>query len=87
MKNFKLQKLIEKIRTQQGKERGPVWMVGEQLIDICSHEPGCVEILAQDLENDALSITNAEKKLKKYADEHKTGNFACVRRSKRTHPS
>ncbi len=71
-------KAIEKIRGQQGKERSPVWMVGEQLIDICRHEPACAELIVQDLENEAMSLVKAEKKIKAYADGHKTGNFACV---------
>jgi hypothetical protein len=73
-----LERVIEKIRTQQGEERTPVWMVGEQLIDICRHEPECAEILLQDLENETLSLANAEKKIKAFADGHKTGGFACV---------
>lgn len=69
---------VEKIRSQQGKERSAVWMVGEQLIDICRHEPKSAELVAQDLKNPALSLVNAGKKIKAYADSHKTGNFACV---------
>lgn len=73
-----INQLIEKIRKQQGKDRTPVWMVGEQLIDICRHEPKCAEILAQDLENKSMSLENAEKKIKAFADSRKTGNFSCV---------
>lgn len=69
---------IEKIEKQQGKERTAVWMVGEQLKDICLHEPECAELIAQDLENPTLSLSNAEKKIKAYADAHKTGGFSCV---------
>lgn len=53
-------------------------MVGEQLKDICRHEPGSAELLAQDLEREAMSITEAEKPIRKWADGHKTGSFACV---------
>ena len=41
-------------------------------------EPHSAEILAQDLENASMSITEAEKKIKAFADGHKTGSFACV---------
>ena len=71
---------IEKLRGQQSrvKERSPQWMVAEELMDICRHEPESAVLIAQDLENDAMSITEAEKKIKAFADNHKTGNFACV---------
>lgn len=69
-----------KIEAQQAKvkPRSPQWMVGEQLKDICRQEPRSAELIAQDLENEAMSITEAEKKIKAYADGHKTGNFSCV---------
>ena len=71
---------IDKLREQQSKvrERGPQWMVAEQLMDICRAEPICAELLDQDLDVEAMSITEAEKKIKAYADAHKTGSFACV---------
>lgn len=71
---------IQKLREQQNKvkARGPQWMVAEQLMDLCRAEPACAEIIAQDLEVEAMSITEAEKKIKAYADAHKTGSFACV---------
>lgn len=69
-----------KLEAQQAKvkPRSPQWMVGEQLKDICRQEPRSAELIAQDLENEAMSITEAEKKIKAYADKHKTGNFSCV---------
>lgn len=75
-----IQEAIRKLREQQSKvkERSPQWMVAEQLIDLVRAEPRCAEILAQDLEVEAMSITEAEKKIKAYADGHRTGNFACV---------
>ncbi len=60
------------------KDRSPQWMVAEQLKDLCRREPQSAELIAQDLENPAMSITKAEKKIKAFADEHKTGNFSCV---------
>lgn len=60
------------------KPRSPQWMVVEQLKDICRQEPRSAELITQDLQVEAMSITEAEKKIKAYADSHKTGNFACV---------
>ena len=70
--------VFEKITAQQGKERTAVWMVGEQLKEICEKEPRAAELVLQDLENPEMSLANCEKKIKAYADNHKTGNFACV---------
>lgn len=71
---------IHLLREQQKKvtERSAPWMVAEQLIDMCRREPDCAAIIAQDLENESMSITEAEKKIKAFADKHKTGSFACV---------
>ena len=71
---------IGKLLEQQSKvtERSPQWMVAEQLMDICRAEPESAAILAQDLDVPEMSIVEAEKKLKAFADGHRTGNFACV---------
>ena len=71
---------VQKLREQQSrvKERSPQWMVAEQLMDICRREPESAVLIAQDLENESMSITEAEKKIKAFADGHKTGNFSCV---------
>ena len=75
-----VEQAISKIAEQQRKvqERSPQWMVGEQLKDICRREPRSAELIAQDLENPSMSIVEAEKKIKAFADKHKTGNFSCV---------
>ena len=73
-----LDKAIVAITKQQPKERTPVWMVGEQLKDILRDNPGFAELVLQDLENESMSIAACEKKIKAFADGHKTGNFACV---------
>ena len=75
-----IQDAIRKLKEQQSKvqERSPQWMVAEQLMDLCRMEPECAELLAQDLEVEAMSIVEAEKKLKAFADSHKTGDFSCV---------
>lgn len=75
-----IERAIALLEEQQSKvqARSPQWMVGEQLKDICRQEPHCAELIAQDLENPAMSITEAEKKIKAFADGHKTGSFSCV---------
>ena len=71
---------VEKIEKQQAKEKGrtAAWMVGEQLKDIARHEPESAELLDKDLDIPEMSIQQAEKKIKAYADAHRTGSFACV---------
>lgn len=73
-----LQAAIEKITAQQPKERTPVWMVGEQLKDMLRAEPHLAEIVARDLEIKEMSLSKCEAKIKAFADQHKTGSFACV---------
>ena len=75
-----MERAIMMLEEQQSKvpPRSPQWMVGEQLKDICRREAQCAELIAQDLENPDMSITGAEKKVKAFADGHRTGNFACV---------
>lgn len=68
------------LTAQQEREKGrtPAWMVGEQLKDICRREPMSAELIVQDMANASMHIQAAAKEIKKYADEHRTGNFACV---------
>lgn len=70
--------VFEKIKSQQGKERTAVWMVGEQLADMIRREPDLADIVDKDLDVPEMSLAECEKKIKAYADKHKTGNFACV---------
>ena len=71
---------VGKIERQQAKEKGrtAAWMVGEQLKDMARREPESAELLDKDLDIPKMSIQHAEKKIKAYADAHKTGSFACV---------
>lgn len=76
MSDRAIQMLLE--QQSKVKERSAQWMVASQLMDICRREPASAEIIAQDLENESMSIVEAEKKIKAFADKHKTGSFACV---------
>lgn len=75
-----VEKAIAAIEEQQAKvkARSAQWMVGGQLKDICRHEPGCAELIYQDLQVEKMSITEAEKKIKAFADKNKVGNSSCV---------
>lgn len=72
--------VFEMIEAQQkGLEDTTVFMVGEQLKDICRADLACAEIVAADLQQEAMSIANCEKKIKAYADEIKTKKkLRCV---------
>ena len=71
---------ISKLQEQQSRfqARSPQWMVAQQLMDLVRAEPQCAQLLARDLEVEAMSIAEAEKKIKAFADSHRTGGFACV---------
>lgn len=71
--------VIRQIEEQQaGKEDTPPYFVGEQLKDIIRNNPQAAEIVGQDLRLKEMSIVECEKKIKKYADEHRKKNFAFV---------
>ena len=73
--------VIGKIEAQQkGRENTGVWMVGEQLKDICRQDPSCADIVAADLENPEMSLEKAERKIKAKADELRQGmkEATCV---------
>lgn len=73
-----LQTALDKITAQQPKERTPVWIVGEQLKDMLRAEPHLADIVAQDLDVKEMALAECEKKIKAFADKHKTGGFSCV---------
>lgn len=76
MSNRAIQMLLD--QQSKVKDRSAPWMVANQLMDICRREPASAELIAQDLENESMSIVEAEKKIKAFAVKHKTGNFSCV---------
>ena len=74
----KIQAASAAITAQQPTERTAVWMVGEQLKDMVRAEPHLAALVAEDLQNKEMSLASCEKKIKAYADRHKSGSFACV---------
>ncbi|MBE6976241.1 MAG: hypothetical protein E7439_03465 [Ruminococcaceae bacterium] len=64
--------VFEMIEAQQkGREDTTIFMVGEQLKDICRADPACAVIVAEDLSQKAMSIEACEKKIKEHADKLK----------------
>lgn len=78
--NSQQEEAVRRLQEQQAgvKEHSAPWMVAQQLMDICRHEPASAGLILQDLDREGMSIVEAEKKIKAYADAHKTGDFACV---------
>ncbi len=75
----KVNALIE--QQQKGKENTDIWMVGEQLKEICYNEPACAELVEKDLESGSLTLAGAAAKIKAKADEIKKtvkGNCVCI---------
>ena len=73
-----LNRAIAKIEKQQPKQHTAVWTVGEHLKAILLHEPHLAELVDQDLEQEALSLANCEKKIKACADKNRVGNSSSV---------
>lgn len=71
---------IEAIDAQQKKLRSgsAPWCVGEQLKEICRREPASAELLEKDLRVPEMDLRHAEKKIKEWADGHRSGSFAFV---------
>ncbi len=73
-----IEQAINKITSLQPKEQNQVWCVGEQLKAFCRGNPHDADLIFHDLDIPEMSLVEAEKKIKAYADSHKTGNCACV---------
>ncbi len=74
--------LCEKISSQQGEKGTAVYMVGQQLKDICRNAGNEVyEIVLKDLDLKEMSLAECEKQIKAHADKihkEKKGNCVCV---------
>ena len=70
--------IYERISEQQkGHEGTAVWMVGEQLKDMCRRDPACIPLLEQDLQVAEMSLKKAERKIEAFARKNKKGNCGC----------
>lgn len=70
---------ISAIEEQQPKERTAVWMVGEQLKDMCRGDERAAEIILADLRSGGkMTLADAEKKIAERAKRNKVDNVGCV---------
>lgn len=65
-------------KQQTGLKRNTVWMVGEQLKDICRREESSAQLILEDLKNEDMSIAAAEKKIAAQAQKNRVGSCGCV---------
>lgn len=72
--------VFEKIEAQQkGHEGSVAWCVGQTLKEICEADPDCARIVAEDLENESMSINECAKKNQANADRiRKEMKGSCV---------
>ena len=74
-----LDSVVAKIEAQQEKcKDSAAWCVGEQLKDMAREDPSVAELLDKDLDIENMSIVEAEKKIKAYADNHRKGKCGYV---------
>lgn len=74
-----VQDAVNKIEMQQAKlkESEPAFCVGEQLKEMLEGDEKAAEIVAQDLDVEAMSLRSCEKKIKEWVDKNHTGNVGC----------
>lgn len=74
-----LTEVITAIEAQQPEQRNAVWMVGEQLKDICRADPAAAELLLADLlHNPEMTLAAAEKKIAERARKNTVGSCGVV---------
>ncbi len=69
MGNRYLQEVTEIVRKQQGK-RGPVWMCGEQLLEMIAQDEDATKLVLDDLTHGGMSLEKCEKKIREFARGH-----------------
>lgn len=69
MGNRYLQEVSKAIRAQQGK-RGPVWMCGEQLLEMIAADEAASKLVLDDLQHGGMSLAGCEKKIREFARGH-----------------
>lgn len=80
MQNQYLQEVTEIIRKQQGP-RGPVWMCGEQLLEMIAPDEAAAKLVLDDLKHGGMSLKGCEANIRAFA--RKTGAAAPARRPRR----
>lgn len=69
MKNTYLQEVTEIIRKQQGP-RGPVWMCGEQLLEMIAPDEAAAKLVLADLKHGGMSLEACEANIRAFAQEN-----------------
>lgn len=78
--NTRYEELLRKIsEQQQGKENTDIFMVGEQIKDICRNNEKATELVLGDLNVFEMSIEKCAAEIKKEADRlHKEKKGSCI---------
>ena len=66
MQNQYLQEVTEIIRKQQGP-RGPVWMCGEQLLEMIAPDEEAAKLVLDDLKHGGMSLKACEANIRTFA--------------------
>ncbi len=76
----KYEELLRKVsEQQQGKEFTDIFMVGEQIKDICRNSNQATELVVADLDVPEMSLERCAAKIKEEADRlHKEKRGACI---------
>lgn len=73
-----IEKAIEILTIQQGTNKDSnIYWVGEQLKDIAINVQGAADLLCEDLIQEKMSVSDAEKRIAEYAKKNKSGNSGC----------
>ncbi len=80
--NTRYEELLRKVsEQQQGKEFTDIFMVGEQIKDICRNNNQATELVVADLDVPEMSLERCAAKIKVEADrlhKEKKGNCICI---------
>lgn len=80
--NTKYEELLRKVSEQQkDKEFTDIFMVGEQIKDICRNNAKATELVAADLDVPEMSLERCASEIKKEADglhKEKKGSRICI---------
>lgn len=78
----KFEELLRKVsEQQQGKEFTDIFMVGEQIKDICRNNAKATELVVADLDVPEMSLERCAAEIKKEADwlhKEKKGSCICI---------
>lgn len=66
MQNQYLQEVTALIRKQQG-QRGPVWMCGEQLLEMITPDEAAAKLVLDDLKHGGMSLKDCEANIRTFA--------------------